>query len=175
MAEEPVTIVWQEPSLFRGTILENLRMGSMFPNRDAIERATGVCQLESLIKDLPMRCESATYEWGASLSAGQQQRVALARALVRNTPILLLYETASHIDRETEIQMIGSIVAEYERTIVFTTHRYEVANLADVVLTVDRGMIEVAEWGSACRSGQRAAEYLLEQGIAGTGGVPAAP
>jgi len=137
-----VSVVWQEFALMRGTVWENLTLGSGHPSRAAVDDAVRLCRLESLISELPDGYETSVAEWGATLSGGQRQRMALARALVRDTPILLLDEATSNVDLQTESEILRDLFARRGgKTVVFVTHRVQTAELADQICVIDHGRV----------------------------------
>jgi ABC-type bacteriocin/lantibiotic exporter with double-glycine peptidase domain len=137
-----ISVVWQDASLFRGTIWENLTLGAPSPGRRAVDDVVELCRLDELLARLPKGYETSVAEWGASLSAGQRQRVALARALIRDTPILLMDEATSNIDQQTESAILGDLFARRaNRTTLFVTHRVATVSSADKVCVMRQGRI----------------------------------
>ena len=135
-------VVWQEPTLLRGTIWENLTIGCEGVTREAVEDAVRACRLETVIDELPERYDSMIAEWGASLSGGQRQRFALARALLRNAPILLLDETTSQVDVRTEEEILRELLPRVrDKTVVLVSHRLATASLADRICILESGKI----------------------------------
>jgi ABC-type bacteriocin/lantibiotic exporter with double-glycine peptidase domain len=138
-----VGVVWQEFSLMRGTVWDNITFGIPDADPADVREAVRICRLEALISDLPEGLDTPVAEWGASLSGGQRQRLAIARALVRNTPVLLLDEATSQIDVETEEELLRDLFASIRgRTIVVVTHRIATAALADQICLLNAGRVE---------------------------------
>ncbi|MCA2982126.1 peptidase domain-containing ABC transporter [Gemmatimonas sp.] len=137
-----VGVVWQEPTLLRGTVWENLTLGLSDVSRDALERVVQACQLSETIAALPNGYETLVAEWGATVSGGQRQRFALARVLLRSTPILLLDETTSQLDVRTEESLLRGIIPLLRgRTVVLVTHRLSTAALANQVCLLEGGKV----------------------------------
>jgi ABC-type bacteriocin/lantibiotic exporter with double-glycine peptidase domain len=90
-----LSVVWQEFSVLRGTMWENLTLGLTDVPRDVVDDAIRACQLSELVTSLPLGYETPIGEWGSTLSGGQRQRLMLARALIRNAPIFLKRRPAS--------------------------------------------------------------------------------
>ena len=137
-----ITAVAQEPFLFSESILANLCFAD--PERPR-EDAEWVAQLVRLDKDreaFPQGWETLVGERGVTLSGGQRQRVALARAIMTMPRILLLDDAFSHLDEETESEIIGNLVeALPQTTIVFTSHRISSLLRADRVVVLGDGRI----------------------------------
>ncbi|HEU0015838.1 MAG TPA: peptidase domain-containing ABC transporter [Longimicrobium sp.] len=137
-----IAVVWQDASLFRGTIWENLTLGVPSPGRRTVDDIVGLCRLDELLARLPKGYHTPVAEWGASLSAGQRQRVALARAFIRDTPILLMDEATSNIDQQTESAILSDLFARRaNRTTLFVTHRVATVTSADKICVMREGEI----------------------------------
>jgi ABC-type bacteriocin/lantibiotic exporter with double-glycine peptidase domain len=140
-----VSVVWQEGGLIKGSILDNLTLGSESPSPEWVRNVVRLCRLDELIESLPQKYESEVAEKGSTLSAGQQQRVAIARALIRRTPILIFDEATANIDVETEMEILRSIFSDFrDQTIIFVSHRLTSAALADNIFIVESGHIAEA-------------------------------
>ncbi|MDB4917055.1 MAG: cyaB [Gemmatimonadetes bacterium] len=137
-----MAVVWQEPTLLRGSIWDNLVIGFPETTRDSVDRAIRICQLDSLIANLPLEYETMVAEWGATLSGGQRQRFSLARALICDAPILLLDETTSQVDVQTEESLFRAMIPGIkDKTVVLVTHRMATAGLAHKIVVMDDGMV----------------------------------
>lgn len=137
-----VTVVWQEVTMLRGTLWENLTLGAADPSRARVDEAVRICRLDALLAELPQGYHTPLAEWGATISGGQRQRLALARALVRDTPVMLLDEATSNLDMETESEVLHDFFAHCRgRTLVFVTHRVSTAALADQICVMDGGRV----------------------------------
>lgn len=137
-----VMAVWQELTLFEGTIGSNLTLGLDDVSRAEMDRVTKLCQIHDLILDSDDGYETSVSEWGSSLSGGQRQRLVLARALLRPSPIYLLDEVTSNLDMETEAELLPKLFEELaDRTVLFVTHRVESARHADRICVIEDGQI----------------------------------
>jgi ABC-type bacteriocin/lantibiotic exporter with double-glycine peptidase domain len=137
-----VGVVWQEPTMLRGTIWQNLTIGLDDVTTAEVDEAIRACQLDDVIAHLPLRYETPVAEWGASVSGGQRQRFAIARALLRRTPVLLLDEATSQVDVRTEEALLRDLFPRVrEKTVVFVTHRLATAALADRVVVMEGGRV----------------------------------
>ncbi|HEX2208349.1 MAG TPA: peptidase domain-containing ABC transporter [Longimicrobium sp.] len=137
-----IAVVWQDASLFKGTIWENLTLGVPNPGRRTVDDIVGLVRLDELLAKLPKGYDTPVAEWGASLSGGQRQRLALARALIRDAPVLLMDEATSNIDQQTEGAILKDLFAHRaNRTTVFVTHRVATASVADRICVMREGRI----------------------------------
>jgi ABC-type multidrug transport system fused ATPase/permease subunit len=94
--------VFQEPFMFSGTIRENLQIGSLESDDNAIIRAAKIANAHGFIEQLPQGYDTEIGERGARLSVGQKQRIAIARVVLRNPSILIWDEATSSLDAESE-------------------------------------------------------------------------
>jgi ABC-type bacteriocin/lantibiotic exporter with double-glycine peptidase domain len=141
-ARRQIAVVWQDATLFKGTIWENLTLGASNPGRAVVDDIVGLCRLDELLAKLPKGYDTPVAEWGASLSGGQRQRIAVARALIRDTPILLMDEATSNIDQQTEGAILKDLfVRRANRTTVFVTHRVATVSVADKICVMREGRI----------------------------------
>lgn len=137
-----IAVVWQDTSLLKGTIWDNLTMGVSNPSRVLVDDIVGLCRLDELIARLPKGYETHVAEWGASLSGGQRQRISLARALIRDTPILLLDEATSNIDQQTEGAILEDLFSyRADRTTLYVTHRVSTVSAADKICVMRAGRV----------------------------------
>ena len=125
----------QQPFLFRGSILENVRAGRAGASEANVLAALDAAGLIEVVQALPHGVHAAIGERGAGLSAGERQRLALARALVRGASLLLLDEPTANLDGATERGVIETIARMSQgRTVVLAAHRPALLELADRVV-----------------------------------------
>ena len=159
-----VGVVWQEPTMFRGTIWENLTIATEEVPAARVEDALRICRLDRMVEDLPLGHDTLIAEWGATVSGGQRQRFSLARALVRDTPVLLLDETTSQLDVRTEEEILRDVLPLLrDKTVVLVTHRLATAALASQVCVMKDGRI--VDVGSHSDLLHRCDEYRELQAI----------
>jgi ABC-type multidrug transport system fused ATPase/permease subunit len=128
----------QGNTLFSGTIRSNLLLGNVdatdYDLRKALDNA---CALDFVDK-LPRRLDSVLEEKGQGLSEGQIQRICIARSLLRDTPILLLDESTSSLDQNTEEAVIKKIYKNYpHKTVVAITHRPTLLKYVDNIIELN--------------------------------------
>jgi ATP-binding cassette subfamily B protein len=138
-----IGIVEQEPFLFSRTIRENIRYGVARDVSDAeIEAAARAAAIHDNVLSFPDGYDTLVGEKGVMLSGGQKQRVAIARTLLKDPRILILDDSTSSVDIETEAEIRGAL--EYlmqGRTTFIITHRIHSVMSADLILVLDKGHI----------------------------------
>lgn len=133
-------LVDQSPYLFNDTIAANIAFALPEATPADIEAAARMAGLGDLLARLPEGLATRTGERGLALSAGERQRVALAQALLRKPSVIILDEPTSALDGETEkLVARGLREALPEATIVVITHKPALAQMADLVITLDGG------------------------------------
>lgn len=137
-------LVDQSPYLFNDTIAANIAFALPSASPQQIETAARTAGLGDLLTRLPEGLATRAGERGLALSAGERQRVALARALLRKPSVLILDEPTSALDGETErLVAKGLREALPDATIVVITHKPALAQMADVVVTLEDGRATV--------------------------------
>lgn len=141
---ENIAIVEQEPSLFFGTIFENIA----FAVTDHEVSQTEVIEVAKLayahefIESFPYGYQTMVGEHGMQLSGGQKQRIAIARAFLRNPKILILDEATSALDAASESQVQKAMEQlMVGRTTIIIAHRYSTIVKADRILVLEQGKI----------------------------------
>ena len=129
----------QGNTLFSGTLRENLMMFTDEASENQIQEALRVACLEDLVEEIGLDAELG--ERGIGISEGQAQRVAVARALLTGAPILLLDESTSALDEETEARMLRNISAMRDKTCLIVTHRRAALAICDYRLHLTEGMM----------------------------------
>ena len=137
-----IAVVPQTPSLFLGTLEENIRIGKTDATREEIEAAAKKAFAHDFIMSMPDGYATSVGERGDLLSGGQRQRIAIARAFLKNAPILILDEATSALDTESEAaiqQALGELVKG--RTTLIIAHRFSTIRIADRILVFKDGRI----------------------------------
>lgn len=139
-----IALVSQEPTLYQGTIKENILLGA---NRAEVgdEEVIKACidaNIYDFIRSLPDGFDTVCGSKGTLLSGGQKQRIAIARALIRNPRILLLDEATSALDSESEKVVQAALDAAAKgRTTIAVAHRLSTIQKADVIYVFDAGRV----------------------------------
>ena len=149
----------QDITLFRGTIRENIILGSPEVEDERILRAAELAGVSQFAGKHPKGFDMEIGEQGRGLSGGQRQSVAMARALLHDPPILILDEPSSSMDNRTETRMktnLKNLLAG--KTLVLITHRGSLLDLVERIIIIDNGAV-VADGPrdqvlSAMKSGQ---------------------
>jgi ABC-type multidrug transport system fused ATPase/permease subunit len=137
-----VGLVLQETFLFSTTIYNNITFGRPDATLEAVRRAAQAAQIDEFILSLPEGYETIVGERGMGLSGGQKQRIAIARALLLNPMLLILDDSTSSVDVETEHAIQESLQHFIAgRTTLVITQRLSTARLADRIILLDSGEI----------------------------------
>lgn len=138
-----VSTVLQDSSLFAGTVRDNIALGVHSEVSDeAVEHAARIANAHDFIMQLDKGYDTPLGERGTNLSAGQRQRIAIARAAMRNSPILILDEPTTGLDRQNEFIVHDALMKlSSGRTTLHITHRPEAATCADRVIVLREGQI----------------------------------
>ena len=132
----------QDIMLFRGTVRDNLTMGTNDVDDSSIIHAAEIAGVDEFVKRHPLGFDMEVGEFGRGLSGGQKQCVALARALLLDPPVLVLDEPTSNMDSRTEVRIkesLSTIIAG--KTLVLITHRASLLEMVDRIIVVDNGTI----------------------------------
>ena len=139
---EQVALVSQEPTLFSGTIAENLRYGKPAATDAEMYNAARAAFADGFIEGLPEGFQTEIGERGVRLSGGQKQRLAIARAFLKNAPILLLDEPTSALDAESEELVKQALNRLLEgRTALIIAHRLSTIEHAHLVIVIEEGRL----------------------------------
>ncbi len=137
-----IGLVPQEPFLFSGTVLDNIRYGRPEAGDDEVCRAAEQISNGDWLADLPAGLDTDVGERGASLSMGQRQLVALARVLLKDPAIFILDEATASVDPFTETQIQeGLDTMMRDRTAIVIAHRLSTVKHADRIIVMDHGRI----------------------------------
>ena len=137
-----ISIIEQDVFLFSRTITENIAFGIPEADHTVITKAAKAAQVDEFINNLKDSYDTVVGERGVTLSGGQRQRLALARAFLTDPPILILDDSTSAIDSETEDRIQRAIyTAAKGRTTIMITHRLSQIRWADLIIVLKNGRI----------------------------------
>ncbi len=140
-----VGLVEQDIFLFRMSVHDNIAFGRTEATREEVEQAARRAQADEFIKELPNGYDSIIGERGMTLSGGQRQRLAIARALIQDPKILLLDDSVSAVDAQTEFLMRKALEeVMVGRTSITVTQRLRTLIESDLVIIVDKGKLIAA-------------------------------
>lgn len=132
-----IGLVPQKPTLFTGTLADNLRFGNPTASDEVMRNAAAIAQLDHFAESLPEGYNTLIGSGGQGLSGGQMQRVSIARALVTDPPILILDEATSALDTRTERMVAKALdAAARGRTTLVIAHRLSTITNADKIVVM---------------------------------------
>jgi ABC-type multidrug transport system fused ATPase/permease subunit len=142
-----IGIVPQEPTLFSGTIRENIAYAAIGadgsrPSEDSIHAAAKAAHAVEFIERLPDGFDTRVGERGVKLSGGQRQRIAIARVFLKNPALVILDEATSSLDTESE-RLVEEAMEDLlrQRSTLIIAHRLSTVLRADRLVVIDRGVI----------------------------------
>lgn len=139
---EATAVVMQDVFLFSDTIEENIRMGRRDDmTMDEIKDAADKAKASDFIEKLDDTYKTVIGERGVGLSGGQKQRISIARAISKNAPILVLDDSTSALDMETESEIQKTLDEIESTTRVIVAHRISAVRNADEIIYLDNGRI----------------------------------
>ncbi|XP_073103706.1 putative multidrug resistance protein isoform X2 [Elaeis guineensis] len=167
-----IGLVGQEPTLFAGTIRENIIYGTEGATEAEIENAARVANAHDFISNLKDGYDTWCGDRGVQLSGGQKQRVAIARAILKNLAILLLDEATSALDSQSEKVVQEALErVMVGRTSVVVAHRLSTIQNCDLIAVLEKGVVvEKGTHGSLLAKGPTGSYYglvRLQQGNKG--------
>ncbi|MBE0632930.1 ABC transporter ATP-binding protein, partial [Candidatus Bathyarchaeota archaeon] len=152
-----IGIVRQDPFIFSTTLRENIAYGVEHASIEKVRQAAEQAKIHEFIEALPDKYDTRVGERGVTLSGGQKQRVAIARALLKNPKILILDDSTSSVDTQTEYEIQQALDELIEnRTTFIITQRLSSIKKADYIIVLEDG--EITEKGTH-------AELMKHKGI----------
>jgi ATP-binding cassette subfamily B protein len=137
-----IGVVPQESVLFSGTVRDNIRYGNPEASDEQVAAAAKAAQAHDFIMELSKGYDTHVEERGANLSGGQKQRIAIARALLTRPKILILDDSTSSVDVETETKIQDALEEQtYRHTSLVVAQRISTVLKADKIVVIDKGRI----------------------------------
>lgn len=137
-----IAIVPQETILFSGSVRDNIRYGAPDASEEAVIAAAQAAQAHSFILNLPSGYDTHVEERGVNLSGGQKQRIAIARALLTQPHILILDDSTSAVDVETETKIQDALENQMrQHTTLVVAQRISTVLKADKIVVIEKGRI----------------------------------
>jgi ATP-binding cassette subfamily C protein CydD len=138
----PIVWVPQAPTLFAGSVADNIRLGCPDAPDQDVMYAARLADLHDTVVALPQAYQTPVGEGGVRLSRGQAQRLALARAFLVDAPLVILDEAIAHLDPTQQIRLTQTIHRlTINRTALIIAHHLATIDFADRVLVLDAGRI----------------------------------
>jgi ATP-binding cassette subfamily C protein CydD len=137
-------VAWvpQHPTLFHGTVADNIRLASPYATDEDVVAAARAAHAHDFVQRLPKGYATPIGEGGVRLSGGERQRVAIARAFLKNAPLLVLDEATSHLEDESRRHVLEALVRLVQgRTVLLITHQLDTIGRADLVAMMDAGRV----------------------------------
>ena len=139
---ERMAIVMQDIFLFSDTIEGNIAYGNPQVSIESVQAAAKMAEAHDFITELPDGYDTIVGERGVGLSGGQRQRIALARAILKDPSILILDDTTSSVDMETELRIQKTLKSiQQDKTCFIIAHRISSVKDADLILVMHDGKI----------------------------------
>jgi thiol reductant ABC exporter CydD subunit len=137
-----IAYVPQRPTLFRGTIADNIRLGDASADDAGVRQAALLAGAHDFVSALPDGYATLVGDGGRTLSTGERRRIALARAFLRDARLVILDEPTADLD-EASAELVRAAIERLRvgRTVLLMAHRPELAALADRVVVVDAGRV----------------------------------
>jgi len=140
---ENIAVVFQDPTLFSGTVRENIAYGRPSASQKKVEAAAKAANASTFIQKLPQGLDTLVGERGMKLSGGQKQRIAIARAILKDAPILILDEATSSLDSKAEHEVQLALEKLMQgRTTIIIAHRLSTIAEVDKIVTLKNGQVD---------------------------------
>ena len=153
-----VAFVFQDPKLFKDSLLENIRAGRPTATREEVLRAAHMAQCDDILEKFPDGIDTVVGSKGVYLSGGETQRIAIARAILKDAPIVVLDEATAYADPENEQQIQQAFEGLVTgKTVIMIAHRLSTVQDANLILVMKNG--ELTESGTHDALVQQNGEY----------------
>lgn len=153
-----VAFVFQDPKLFKDSLLENIRAGRPNATREEVLNAAHLAQCDDILAKFPQGIDTVVGSKGVYLSGGETQRIAIARAILKDAPIIVLDEATAYADPENEQQIQQAFEGLVKgKTVIMIAHRLSTVQNADQILVMKQGA--VVESGTHSELVSKGGEY----------------
>lgn len=153
-----VAFVFQDPKLFKDSLLENIRAGRPSATREEVLQAAHLAQCDDILAKFPAGVDTIVGSKGVYLSGGETQRIAIARAILKDAPIVVLDEATAYADPENEQQIQKAFEGLVKgKTVIMIAHRLSSIQDADQILVMKQG--ELVESGTHAALVRQKGEY----------------
>lgn len=167
--QQMTTVIWQDCYIFHMTCLDNIKIARPDAADEEVYAAAKKANIHEMIMGLPDGYNTVIGDGGRTFSGGEKQRVAIARAFLRNTPILILDEATSSLDRKNEAEIQSCIRSLSEgRTVLMIAHRLDTIRSADQICVMEAG--EIVERGTHQELMEHGKRYAQLMGAGGAEG-----
>lgn len=137
-----IAVAMQDVFLFSDTIWANIAFGVPKATLEHVQNIAAIAEADQFIRSMPEGYDTVVGERGVGLSGGQRQRIALARALIKDPSILILDDTTSAVDMETELKIQQEVSKQLrKRTTFIIAHRISSVKNADMILVLEDGRV----------------------------------
>ena len=137
-----VAFVFQDPKLFKDSLLENIRAGRPSATREEVLKAAHLAQCDDILKKLPNGIDTIIGSQGVYLSGGETQRISIARAILKDAPIVVLDEATAYADPQNEHQIQKAFDGLIKnKTVIMIAHRLSTVQDADQILVMKNGAV----------------------------------
>lgn len=166
--QNQITVIWQDSHIFHASCMDNIRMARPEASDEEVFAAARKANIHEMILQLSNGYQTMIGDGGRSFSGGEKQRISLARAFLRNTPILMLDEATSSLDRKNEAEIQSCIrTLSKGKTVLIIAHRLDTIRSANQICVMEKGkIVESGTHGELMKIGNRYAE-LMRTGQAG--------
>ncbi len=163
--QQKMTVIWQNCHIFHMSCLDNIKIAKPDATDEEVYSAAKKANIHDMIMRLPDGYSTVIGDGGRNFSGGEKQRIAIARAFLRNTPILILDEATSSLDRKNEMEIQACIRDLCQgKTVVTIAHRLDTIRDADQICVVENGRIaEKGNHQELIDKGSRYAELMCNQ------------
>lgn len=137
-----VAFVFQDPKLFKDTLLANIRAARPMATREEALKAAQLAQCDDILEKFPQGIDTVVGSKGVYLSGGETQRIAIARAILKDAPIVILDEATAFADPENEYQIQQAFEGLVKgKTVIMIAHRLSAVQDADQILVMKQGRL----------------------------------